>query len=203
MGQHGPGVRRRLRRRGSRGPCGDAPRGWRDRHGCACAGEIRASSHDAGCWAGTYACSLGFRSRIGMDKLGGRTVVCSRRNVGGSARPRDTGTNRQPDAARPRHDTWCPRAGSNLAPAAADNRLIHRPRGVNVRLLTPPVRLASFPVPAGPGYAQSVDNHVDVKVPTYGRSAGGRAQVTTTQREWMGSGIHERDRPDVEQPGQP
>jgi len=38
-------------------PCGDAPRGWRDRHACACADGSRGSWPGAGCSAGRCAWS--------------------------------------------------------------------------------------------------------------------------------------------------
>ena len=63
---------RGLRPRASRGPCGDGRPGWRGRRGCACGGGSRASWHDGGCSAGTYACSRSdsFEDRAGSTATG-------------------------------------------------------------------------------------------------------------------------------------
>ena len=57
---------RRLRRPGGCDPCAGARRGCCARHGCASAVGSRASCDDAGCSAGTYACSRGLRSWSGQ-----------------------------------------------------------------------------------------------------------------------------------------
>ena len=54
---HVPGPARRLRPTGGRGPWRDGSRGWRGRHGCACAAGSRGSSRAGGCSAGRCACS--------------------------------------------------------------------------------------------------------------------------------------------------
>ena len=46
-----------IRPRASRGPCGDARRGSRDRRASTSAGGSRACGRDDGCWAGRCACS--------------------------------------------------------------------------------------------------------------------------------------------------
>ena len=51
-----------------RDPCGGATPGSSGRRGCACEGGSRASWHDDGCSAGTYACSRDVSSRVIGDR---------------------------------------------------------------------------------------------------------------------------------------
>ena len=86
---------RRLRRPGGCDPCDGARRGCCARHGCASAGGSRASCDDAGCSAGTYACSRGLRSWSGQAQrfVGLRRIgACPR----GMKQPIDAGPTAPP-----------------------------------------------------------------------------------------------------------
>ena len=64
-------------RQAGRGPWRGGSRGWRGRHGCACAAGSRGSSRAGGCSAGRCACSrqaLRFRTPRARDRRG-RVVV--------------------------------------------------------------------------------------------------------------------------------
>jgi hypothetical protein len=97
---------RRLRLPGGRDPCGGGWTGSRARRGCASAGGIRGSCADAGCSAGTYACSrvspvegMGtVRDRVGETRghqltrhLGRQLAPRAREPRRGHAAPVDTG----------------------------------------------------------------------------------------------------------------
>ena len=96
---------RRLRRPGGCDPCAGARRGCCARHGCASAVGSRASCGDAGCSAGTYACSRGLRSWSGQAQR------LSVRRIG--ACPPESSSRSTP--VRPHNGTRSARRGSNSA----------------------------------------------------------------------------------------
>ncbi len=96
---------RRLRRPGGCDPCAGARRGCCARHGCASAVGSRASCDDAGCSAGTYACSRGLRSWSGQAQR------LSVRRIG--ACPPESSSRSTP--VRPHNGTRSARRGSNAA----------------------------------------------------------------------------------------
>ncbi len=96
---------RRLRRPGGCDPCAGARRGCCARHGCASAVGSRASCDDAGCSAGTYACSRGLRSWSGQaQRLSVRRI--------GACPP---GSSSRSTPVRPHNGTRSPSRGSNSA----------------------------------------------------------------------------------------
>jgi hypothetical protein len=99
----------RLRRRGACGPCRDGPRGWSALRACASAVGNRASSHDDGCSAGTYACSRRSPGVWWHWLLGDRGVrlACARAPCARSARAGGSGR-----PGQPLHGTRAPRSGS-------------------------------------------------------------------------------------------
>jgi len=109
---------RRLRRPGGCDPCAGARRGCCARHGCASAVGSRASCDDAGCSAGTYACSRGLRSWSGQAQ---RSSV---RRIG--ACPPESSSRSTP--VRPHNGTRSARRGSNGAPRHADGCPNHHRR---------------------------------------------------------------------------
>ena len=138
---------RRLRRPGGCDPCAGARRGCCARHGCASAVGSRASCGDAGCSAGTYACSRGLRSWsgqaqrfVGMRRIGacppGDEAADRRRSdrttVRGARGEGQTGHHDMPAGVR----TTTVDTPGNLRQATrrpvgkpVDNRLIHRCEG--------------------------------------------------------------------------
>ncbi len=101
---------RRLRRPGGCDPCAGARRGCCARHGCASAVGSRASCDDAGCSAGTYACSRGLRSWSGQAQR------LSVRRIG--ACPPESSSRSTP--VRPHNGTRSARRGSNSAQRRPD-----------------------------------------------------------------------------------
>ena len=97
---------RRLRPTACRGPWRGGWRGWRGRHGCACAAGNRGSSRAGGCSAGRCACSRQNSVFVGRPTLGG---------VQGASKLQDAtlaecgGATARPYAAPPR---WSTIAGS-------------------------------------------------------------------------------------------
>jgi len=153
-----------VRRRDARGPCGDAPRGCRGRLGSACADGIRASSRDAGYWAGTFACSLGTAP---ASTLEGSTDMWRGRATHGSCGAGGAGTKQQPDAARLVHDTGRPVAGSNSSTGPGE---VHRAMRAGTRTTQAGAQVAG--VDPGRGTAR----HAVRRRPP----AGGRGALSST-----------------------